>query len=119
MRRLAGLLAVLLMLSGVLPVQCFGWQNRADDRMDCCREAGHECPDQRAADACCQTSEQRDERSVPGATFVIAAPLTRAETFDFASPVAAVTASAVRWFRLGIDARPIRPSYALLSVLLI
>jgi hypothetical protein len=119
MRRLAGALALLLTITGVFPVHCFGWQNSAEQRMDCCRKAGHECPDQRAADACCQSGEQRDEQSVPGVTFVAASPLPRIETIDFARPVETLAESAVRWFRLILDARPSRPSYALTSVLLI
>ena len=118
-RRLSALFALVLVLSGVLPVQCFGWQNTPGGRMDCCREAGHDCPDQRAADACCQTSEQREEQSVPGITFLPAPPLSSEETIDFAPSVAILADSAVRWFLRSIDGRPSRPSYALTSVLLI
>ena len=118
MRRL-GLFVLVLMIAGSFPVQCFGWQTTAAGRMDCCRKAGHDCPDQRAADACCRNGEQAHERSVPVAGFVSSSPVAHVETFVVARAAVAFADSAVRWFRLAIEARPSRPPYALTSVLLI
>jgi len=119
MRRLSGLFCIAILLSAVFPVHCFGWESTPAGRMDCCRKSGHECPDQRAADNCCQTGEQRDEQTVPGAAFLPVAREARGETIDFEPTAAILAVSTVRWFRLAIDGRSSRPSYALTSVLLI
>ena len=119
MHRLSRVICIALLVSGVLPVHCFGWQSTPAGRMDCCREAGHECADQRAADNCCQSGDQRDEQTVPGVVLLPVAREARGVTIDFAPTDAILAVSPVRWFLLGIDGRPSRPAYALTSVLLI
>ena len=119
MHRLSRAFCIALLLSGVLPVHCFGWQSTPAGRMDCCREAGHDCADQRAADNCCQTGDQQNDQAVPGVAFLPAAREARGERIDAAPTGAILAISTVRWFLLGIDGRPSRPSYALTSVLLI
>ena len=119
MRRLAGLFALVLMLVGMVPVQCTGWLTSAEGRMACCERAQHDCADQSAADACCASREEGSGQSVPTGSFLPAAPLMVAVAADFPVLHAAFASSAARWFKLAIDARSHRPPGFLTSVLLI
>ena len=62
-RLIAALLLAVLACASAAPVTCSGWESTPADRMACCQRAGHTCPDQSAADACCALQEDNLPRA--------------------------------------------------------
>jgi hypothetical protein len=61
-RASAALVAVFIVANALATaVDCAGWKSSPAERMACCLEANHGCPDQMLADACCARSEQSQQ----------------------------------------------------------
>ena len=129
-RRLLGVLAIVMMVSGHL-ADCQGWMASPEARMACCAE-GHECPmhtsadrqagsansaDQADADRCCAASERGT--SVPSSVSITSASLVAVLPALSAVPDAAVIAPYVEWLEAAPGPPPSLARHALLSVFLI
>lgn len=89
------LLAVMALVTGG-PVTCAGWEPAAAERMSCCKRAGHDCPDQSAADDCCAQQEQSHQPGASAAAATLSTPVSIAAFFvatDYPGSAASLTAS--------------------------
>lgn len=77
--RLAVIMTALWMVAQVTAAAqlCAGWQSSAAARMACCKAAAHSCPHrgQDAADQCCATGEQSQQRFTAQDTTHLAKPV--------------------------------------------
>ena len=116
-RVIASILAGLLIVSGMAPLECAGWQATAAARMDCCVRAQDGCANQMAADDCCGRSEQREQSRISAPAFATILPAIAAPVLTPAdSPLPFVTATAHR-FQFNLHQEPQRPSFLLTSIL--
>lgn len=74
-RVVAALLLAVITGGGLAPVTCIGWEAAPSDRMACCQRAGHDCPDQAAADDCCAQQEQTHQPAATMSATVVDAPV--------------------------------------------
>ena len=80
-RAFAACLLAVMALTVAVPVTCAGWESAAADRMSCCKRAGHDCPDQSAADDCCAQQEQSHQPGASAAAATLSTPLSIAAFF--------------------------------------
>jgi hypothetical protein len=98
-RASAALVAVFIVANALAAaVACAGWKSSPAERMACCLEADHGCPDQRLADACCARSEQNQQPVTtvagPNNASTSAVPLARAVLYpaEYGRSIAAARA---------------------------
>ena len=129
-RRLLGVLAILMMVSGHL-AECQGWMSSPEARMACC-DAEHECPmhksaghavgsaasaSQADADRCCAGSEHGT--SAPSSVNIPSASAVAVLLVDSPVPDARILAPFVEWLDAAPSPPPSLARHALLSVFLI
>jgi hypothetical protein len=73
-RAVAAILLAVIAGAGLAPTTCFGWEGDRAERMACCQRAGHDCPDQTAADDCCAQQEQANQPAAGMSATIFEAP---------------------------------------------
>jgi hypothetical protein len=71
----SALLALLLAIGSAGTVVCEGWGGTQQDRMECCRRAGHQnCVEQGLSDSCCAGQEDAQQLAPAGDVTLLVAP---------------------------------------------